>query len=190
MGPESLSGNTSICYLKTTLWDLKYLLNSFTFLDFNFCLITLWHSSVQLDFTSNHNCETEFQFISYILGLIFPSCWVSHCESSNDREKKTQVAPWSSANMGRKDWHCTVSARWGRESGLCSLFFFSLFFLSWALHGRQDQMISSQFHHSMISSPEASTRNIVGSITCSLGWSHTQPHIFDFQPRAFRPVCS
>lgn len=45
----------------------------------------MWHSSAQLDFVSNHNCEAEFPSISYILVLIFPSCWVSHCESSNDR---------------------------------------------------------------------------------------------------------
>ena len=155
--------------------------------------MTMWHSSAQCDFISNHNCEAEFQSISYILVIIFPSCWVSHCESSNDgwqgKNPSGSLILTSSASMGREHRPYTVCQQEGRESGFCFLFFFSLFSLSWALHGRQGQMISqrsSQLYHSMISSPEASTKSTVESITYSQGWSLTQAHIFNFQPRAFR----
>lgn len=105
----------------------------------------------------------------YILpiSVIFPICWVSHCETSNDggqTKNPTGSLIFTSSLTGRKAWNYTACQQEGRESGI----WFSSCFLCPGLStgwGHMTSQRSSQSYYSMISSPEVSTKNPGKSIT-------------------------
>ena len=157
----------------------------------------MWHSSVQLDFVSHHNCEAEFPSISYILVLIFPSCWVSHCESSNDRwqGKKSKWLPDPNFLCWYGEKALTLYSVSKTEENQSSVFSFSFPFLSfsfpflcpglsmgdkakWFLRGLLSYII---LWFPTMRLPQGA---LVECIIFSQGWSQT--YILNFQPRILR----